>query len=116
MAILHRRPPVFSVNNPAAGRLHRLSLHDALPISLDRRSLSGEVVVAKWTLGDHGGGAQGELGRRNRGVFGWVSDGDDDRRAEDGTSELRSPGEYLCRLLVEKKMDRIRTYWITITP
>src|SRR5438552_18967081 len=74
--------------------IYTLSLHDALPISahLQRVAVAKGVVVAE---------ALGAL----------VGDREDQRllvpRSEEHTSELQSPDHLVCRLLLEKKKNRI---------
>src|SRR5207248_9289785 len=63
-----------------------LSLHDALPIS--RRRGGG---VARGSLSPPGAGAGGAGGRSRQ------------ERSEEHTSELQSPYDLVCRLLLEKK-------------
>src|SRR5256885_9392118 len=73
----------FFFNDTATTEIYTLSLHDALPISAGtQRSRSGAP------------GAPG--GIRNPG-------GARTRRSEEHTSELQSPCNLVCRLLLEKK-------------
>src|SRR2546426_5703835 len=72
----------FFFNDTATTEIYTLSLHDALPIS------HGADV----DLSDlHGEGADEIVGRRQR------------ARSEEHTSELQSPCNLVCRLLLEKK-------------
>src|SRR5574342_1358726 len=68
----------FFFNDTATTEIYTLSLHDALPIS--------------------GGGGARSRGRRAR--FPGACAGD---RSEEHTSELQSPPDIVCRLLLEKK-------------
>src|SRR5256885_12820928 len=86
----------FFFNDPATTEIYTLSLHDALPISqrlpfprLDRREMFGD----KQNLPD---------------VMSVMRDLPVDRalrssRSEEHTSELQSPCNLVCRLLLEKK-------------
>src|SRR5574339_1165879 len=68
----------FFFNDTATTEIYTLSLHDALPISGGR-------------LAGHERGPS--CARLGRGVL----------RSEEHTSELQSPGDLVCRLLLEKK-------------
>src|SRR5437879_11094094 len=75
---------LFFFNDPATTEIYTLSLHDALPISSDRkrrvRSMgSGEIT--------------------GFGVIRFKTQS----RSEEHTSELKSPMYLVCRLLLEKK-------------
>src|SRR5256885_13157601 len=83
----------FFFNDTATTEIYTLSLHDALPIwdfdnELDRRALC-ELFCCCMT---------GGLGQRC--VAGVVMQAD---RSEEHTSELQSPCNLVCRLLLEKK-------------
>src|SRR5438552_4506021 len=70
----------FFFSGPPTTEIYTLSLHDALPIlhadlAADRRDADGRCAV--------------QPGR--------------DRRSEEHTSELQSPDQLVCRLLLEKK-------------
>src|SRR5256885_12662136 len=89
----------FFFNDTATTEIYTLSLHDALPISRPR-----------------GDAARGNLpvrgGERSAHVHGdAVRAGVDDladaaARSEEHTSELQSPCNLVCRLLLEKKKHR----------
>src|SRR5207248_10390083 len=94
---------------PAATEVYTLSLHDALPISgrgdnhlralADRRQLSALAHPAH----NHGGAGSGSIshhGERLGGLY----------RSEEHTSELQSPYDLVCRLLLEKKKNLLATY------
>src|SRR5574340_1701573 len=69
----------FFFNDTATTEIYTLSLHDALPIYLERQGLrpeQGREVVER----DHA-------------------------RSEEHTSELQSPKDLVCRLLLEKKKE-----------
>src|SRR5256885_17191162 len=67
----------FFFNDTATTEIYTLSLHDALPICLQRH--------------------------RPVGVHGGAHDEDGAGRSEEHTSELQSPCNLVCRLLLEKK-------------
>src|SRR5688500_20058559 len=79
---------------------YTLSLHDALPIS----SLSDDLwcraamAGARLARADRGGGPPCVQPARPR-----PGDRPDDDRSEEHTSELQSPCNLVCRLLLEKK-------------
>src|SRR2546426_1203520 len=70
----------FFFNDTATTEIYTLSLHDALPIYAGRRHA-----------------------RTLRGTQGLVHAAERDRRSEEHTSELQSPCNLVCRLLLEKK-------------
>src|SRR5256885_7265886 len=85
----------FFFNDTATTEIYTLSLHDALPISVKRgvaregADAQGAVLgVQKVQLGD---AVEVEQPRRPR------------ERSEEHTSELQSPCNLVCRLLLEKK-------------
>src|SRR2546422_4812547 len=92
-------PPPFSIslfffNDTATTEIYTLSLHDALPISLDRQD--------HHLRGNHhqpGANEQRGTGRRGQGL----------PRSEEHTSELQSRLHLVCRLLLEKKTEH--TLW-----
>src|SRR5271168_5628101 len=91
------RGPFFFFNDTATTEIYTLSLHDALPISLaSRRSTRKQNCV--------------------------VCDLCIQMRSEEHTSELQSPYDLVCRLLLEKKKneqfndhDKIKTNYIKLT-
>src|SRR2546426_3677443 len=92
----------FFFNDTATTEIYTLSLHDALPI------LPRPLLLA--LLGDHLGGRPrdellvGELGGEPRQLL--LQPGQLARqapRSEEHTSELQSPCNLVCRLLLEKK-------------
>src|SRR5256885_11188730 len=80
----------FFFNDTATTEIYTLSLHDALPIFMPRsgfgRSANGHLSV---TSG---------LSRVKRSASSFWS-----KRSEEHTSELQSPCNLVCRLLLEKK-------------
>src|SRR5256885_4664794 len=86
----NRRPPLesssfFFFNDTATTEIYTLSLHDALPIWTTKASQAS----AQWSAD---GGVPRPPARR-------ISA----RRSEEHTSELQSPCNLVCRLLLEKK-------------
>src|SRR5690348_17947933 len=75
----------FFFNDTATTEIYTLSLHDALPIFPQKRSLDSSSAEISLSLDD------GES-QRNRVP-----------RSEEHTSELQSPVHLVCRLLLEKK-------------
>src|SRR5256885_15932240 len=89
----------FFFNDTATTEIYTLSLHDALPIS---------VVALVGALGDFHLAQQGvHLVQRQAavGAHGAVAG----HRSEEHTSELQSPCNLVCRLLLEKKKKKINT-------
>src|SRR5256885_12207759 len=92
----------FFFNDTATTEIYTLSLHDALPISLPGRGSprSGGARAARTTRNSHACQAvpwtvlrRGRLSRTLRSLS----------RSEEHTSELQSPCNLVCRLLLEKK-------------
>src|SRR5260221_3604629 len=79
----------FFFNDTATTEIYTLSLHDALPIYLDRLLQLGEDRIEIVRLE-----AAGCYGRNCA-----------DDRSEEHTSELQSHSDLVCRLLLEKKKD-----------
>src|SRR5256885_14892401 len=84
----------FFFNDTATTEIYTLSLHDALPIS-DAKLMNATIAGNIATGGDGGGVYLG-----GKGAF-TIS------RSEEHTSELQSPCNLVCRLLLEKKKKRI---------
>src|SRR5256885_8932215 len=83
----------FFFNDTATTEIYTLSLHDALPIS----HLVERVSPARLVLPHLPGQA------RRRGFHLQPRLRAADRRSEEHTSELQSPCNLVCRLLLEKK-------------
>src|SRR5256885_7099751 len=81
----------FFFNDTATTEIYTLSLHDALPIS-DRRLRGRRRPAGR--LADAAAPAAGGEDRRDPAT---------DPRSEEHTSELQSPCNLVCRLLLEKK-------------
>src|SRR6266850_8451595 len=80
---------VFFFNDTATTEIYTLSLHDALPISHGNAASSSIARVVR----PHGNAASSSIARRPR----------PRARSEEHTSELQSPCNLVCRLLLEKK-------------
>src|SRR5256885_11973066 len=78
----------FFFNDTATTEIYTLSLHDALPISRRRYP-----IRPSWTI------RTGSPSRATR------------RRSEEHTSELQSPCNLVCRLLLEKKKNKCEPLW-----
>src|SRR5256885_5019232 len=74
----------FFFNDTATTEIYTLSLHDALPIS--RRSTSTAACRRRFDVRANSGSPRGV-----------------EARSEEHTSELQSPCNLVCRLLLEKK-------------
>src|SRR2546426_6620395 len=86
--------PFFFFNDTATTEIYTLSLHDALPISLHfapRKAAPAPVRSAAYAE------ELKEVGRQG------VDQQIDLLRSEEHTSELQSPCNLVCRLLLEKK-------------
>src|SRR5256885_10247352 len=81
----------FFFNDTATTEIYTLSLHDALPISPGRRPPAGGALHAQGPRRKH----EDRLAPHGQGRA--------RRRSEEHTSELQSPCNLVCRLLLEKK-------------
>src|SRR2546426_5306721 len=79
----------FFFNDTATTEIYTLSLHDALPISEAHREPRHVQQV-----------------RRSAHRYRRIRAGQRPRRSEEHTSELQSPCNLVCRLLLEKKKNR----------
>src|SRR5256885_11478273 len=84
----------FFFNDTATTEIYTLSLHDALPIS---------TTIRFWSSARCLPGPGGSSWWRNTSIPG------SRRRSEEHTSELQSPCNLVCRLLLEKKKIRKHT-------
>src|SRR2546426_12038750 len=82
---------IFFFNDTATTEIYTLSLHDALPIY--RAGDGFEVIL--------GSGVSDKAGYLGHPVAGFVTY--TTPRSEEHTSELQSPCNLVCRLLLEKK-------------
>src|SRR2546426_7651404 len=91
----------FFFNDPATTEIYTLSLHDALPISALARVRTDllshvEGVARHGVLSD-------EFQRADRPNLEQLCSRQRHHRSEEHTSELQSPCNLVCRLLLEKK-------------
>src|SRR5256885_12888267 len=90
----------FFFNDTATTEIYTLSLHDALPISPPRAPVA-DSARSTWVATTTGGSSM-PVARA--------------ARSEEHTSELQSPCNLVCRLLLEKKKKTtIRIYTATCT-
>src|SRR5437660_5351516 len=85
----------FFFNDTATTEIYTLSLHDALPISIDHKVIAKQFLWAGLLFLLLGG----TLAMLIR--WQW--------RSEEHTSELQSRGHLVCRLLLEKKKKKHKT-------
>src|SRR3989442_12780082 len=83
----------FFFNDTATTEIYTLSLHDALPISYGLRNVAISAMPT---------GSSNRRHRAGDGRSGAV-------RSEEHTSELQSRPHLVCRLLLEKKKQRVNT-------
>src|SRR5256885_1639852 len=94
----------FFFNDTATTEIYTLSLHDALPICrhLVRPGILGTgrvaAAAAAWSRDRERPGLHGPREHRVRADW---------RRSEEHTSELQSPCNLVCRLLLEKKKQQL---------
>src|SRR5256885_9328296 len=89
----------FFFNDTATTEISTLSLHDALPICF--RDNAGFAGLSYTTQQGDIGGSAGFLSPDHIRDFRQVKEPAD--RSEEHTSELQSPCNLVCRLLLEKK-------------
>src|SRR3712207_8268864 len=82
---------LFFFNDTATTEIYTLSLHDALPISAQRRCAAPRARAGRTLSARPGGRRSGRCGPK------------DAARSEEHTSELQSRQYLVCRLLLEKK-------------
>src|SRR5256885_5932797 len=89
----------FFFNDTATTEIYTLSLHDALPISVSPTTPIDRTGVANIARG-RSSAARSSSSQRCR----WMSKTIvREARSEEHTSELQSPCNLVCRLLLEKK-------------
>src|SRR5207248_7872721 len=97
-------------NAPAPPPIHPLSLHDALPISRATSSVACAWSVARFRSSPGSASPRSPAARAAAGgssairIRWGASNGP---RSEEHTSELQSPYDLVCRLLLEKKKKTI---------
>src|SRR2546426_12357457 len=84
---------VFFFNDTATTEIYTLSLHDALPICRVAKSLALCLAFRMLLL------------RRRTPLLAWAASTRLLARSEEHTSELQSPCNLVCRLLLEKKKE-----------
>src|SRR2546430_9905538 len=90
----------FFFNDTATTEIYTLSLHDALPIC--RRRVVGDLAGRRIEPADVAVGLVGVPHNSVRADGGVV-------RSEEHTSELQSQSNLVCRLLLEKKKNKVYT-------
>src|SRR5688500_19881714 len=99
-----------------ASHFYPLSLHDALPISFPGGGSERmpRTFASKLTKASASGSGSEPRRRHSMTGAGWAGPGDHDRveqtRSEEHTSELQSPCNLVCRLLLEKNKLQIDTF------
>src|SRR5439155_22127527 len=99
--ISYRYLLAFLFHTPAPTEIYTLSLHDALPISMD--VLSSQATVAGYKAVLLAAAAAGRLFPMLVTAAGTLRRRAAPPRSEEHTSELQSRGHLVCRLLLEKK-------------
>src|SRR5256885_11558440 len=104
MVITPMRFPIFFFNDTATTEIYTLSLHDALPILIFEKQPFGELerLVTQKLLDVVKRVAKDEFESET-----WlhsVARLSGRSRSEEHTSELQSPCNLVCRLLLEKKI------------
>src|SRR5688500_20375813 len=93
----------FSLNATPTTPIYTLSLHDALPIFLHARDRQPEQLLADHHRDVFGAMAFAVVWRRAHACS--YAARCTSARSEEHTSELQSPCNLVCRLLLEKKND-----------
>src|SRR5207248_10767731 len=98
----------FFSTAPPTTDIYTLSLHDALPISQEHRGRRGHECDEPARHPVRGGrvpdrGDRAEVSRPDAEGRALHPDGSRLLRSEEHTSELQSPYDLVCRLLLEKK-------------
>src|SRR2546426_7160155 len=100
----------FFFNDTATTEIYTLSLHDALPISPCPHRSSG---IAR-SKPEPGSPRAASPGRSWFAFRRWVAKSVPSDRSEEHTSELQSPCNLVCRLLLEKKKHNTNYYRATL--
>src|SRR5256885_11733039 len=100
----------FFFNDTATTEIYTLSLHDALPI-LRARDVELHLGGEQADRGGHAGGGRQDHTREAERLRETAAM--HRSRSEEHTSELQSPCNLVCRLLLEKKKDLVRLIWMT---
>src|SRR5437867_10233382 len=90
------------LEDPATARFFSLSLHDALPIFPGERSVRLDLVPVDLVANACISAAAHPPDKAPRTIA--IASGTRNPRSEEHTSELQSPYDLVCRLLLEKKM------------
>src|SRR2546426_4660258 len=96
----------FFFNDTATTEIYTLSLHDALPISPVRAGLAGALLGRRVPQLRAVALAHRTVRRRARPLV--SARPTRSPRSEEHTSELQSPCNLVCRLLLEKKKTTLR--------
>src|SRR3712207_8299610 len=91
----------FFFNDTATTEIYTLSLHDALPICLQVRSLGGIHETTFMLMSSMNGREVLDMSEEIRDMVETPHPGT--KRSEEHTSELQSRQYLVCRLLLEKK-------------
>src|SRR5256885_5453749 len=97
---MHNYILFFFFNDTATTEIYTLSLHDALPISARQGSAGCEARFCADRARGSGSAAAVPAAERGKSLC---------DRSEEHTSELQSPCNLVCRLLLEKKNKNIYT-------
>src|SRR5207248_11244512 len=92
----------FFFNDPATTEIYTLSLHDALPIS-PPRGVAATVADERLYLLHVRDAIDRIRSYTHQGKDAFLTSSRTCRRSEEHTSELQSPYDLVCRLLLEKK-------------
>src|SRR5256885_12958101 len=93
---------IFFFNDTATTEIYTLSLHDALPISTMIADATARAREAAEQFAHDSRSELAGIRQANQGVF-EILPRDQAPRSEEHTSELQSPCNLVCRLLLEKK-------------
>src|SRR5688572_32378225 len=103
---------VAIITTLATPHIYTLSLHDALPIFVGQLGNSGRLAEARIlrVVADRQDKIAVRGGKRLVGDDIGMRIANALRRSEEHTSELQSQSNLVCRLLIEKKNQKIRTH------